>query len=89
MKKFCGNYILDIKKTKSLRLFLDKSPSLAIYYFCIRIYFNYRNLAWVITNRTHLEKFKGSQKHVIGIIFNDNRFELTGELFLLVNILNI
>ena len=68
---------------------LDKTPSLATYYFYIHWYLSYGNLAWGSKNRTHLKNLRSLKKHVSRIIFNINGFEHPNKIFLSANILNM
>ena len=50
---------------------------------------NYANIAWGSTCRTNLKKINSQQIHAIRIIFNNNKFAHTREIFKEQKILNI
>ena len=63
------------------RSYLDKKALLCLYYSYIHSYLNYANEAWCSTNRTYLKKLQSQQKDAIRIIFHENKFAHTRELF--------
>ena len=71
------------------RSYLGKKALLCLYYSYIHSYLNYANEAWCSTNRTYLKKLQSQQKDAIRVIFHENKFAHTRELFKENNILNI
>ena len=61
--------------------YLSKESLLSSYYAYIHTYINYANLAWVSTIRTNLKKIHIQQKHAIRLIFCEDKFSHTKELF--------
>ena len=72
-----------------VRPFLDERTSLCLYYSSFQSYLNYANTAWCTINRTYLKKLQSQQKHVIRIIFHENKFSHTREHFRENNLLNV
>ena len=72
-----------------VRPFLDERTSLCLYYSSFHSYLNYANTAWCTINRTYLKKLQSQQKHVIRIIFHENKFSHTREHFRENNLLNV
>ena len=71
------------------RPFLERNTILALYYSYIQTYINYANIACGSTCRTNLKNINSQQKHAIRIIFNENKFAHTREIFKEQRILNI
>ena len=59
------------------------------YYSYIHSYLNYANTLWCSTNQTYLKKPQSQLKHIIRIIFHENKFAHTQEHFKENNIINI
>ena len=69
--------------------YLDERALLCLCYSYIHSYLNYANTAWCSTNRTYMKKCQSQQKHVLRIIFHENKFAHTREPFKEDNKLNI
>ena len=52
-------------------------------------YINYANLVWGSTHRTYLRKINSKQKHALKLIYYQNRFYHSKELFESCEILNV
>ena len=63
------------------RDYLSKESLLSLYYTYIHTYINYANLACASTIRTNFKKIHSQQKHAIRIIFSEDKFSRTKELF--------
>ena len=71
------------------RDYLSKESLLSSYYAYIHTYINYANLAWVSTIRTNLKKIHIQQKHAIRLIFCEDKFSHTKELFVQNKFFNV
>ena len=69
--------------------FLDKDSLLSLYFSYIHSYIDYANLAWAITHKTDLKKIHSQQKLAFRIVYNEDRYYYTKELFRSCNILNV
>ena len=60
-----------------------------IYFSFIHNYVNYCNIAWVSTSRTKYDKILKTQKHVVRIIYNKDKFTHSKPLMRDMNPLNV
>ena len=69
--------------------FLNEDSLRTVYFLYIQSYFNYVNIAWANMYATKLKRVYSKQKHVVCIVFNNNKITHSKPLFENLNTLNV
>ena len=69
--------------------FLNEDSLRTVYFLYIQSYFNYVNIAWANMYVTKLKRVYSKQKHVVCIVFNNDKITHSKPLFENLNTLNV